>query len=65
MEESCADIKEKLKLMDKFKKITKLASDYDKGRQTNIIQRTVSQILLRTTKLALDPVQQNYTYNRQ
>jgi hypothetical protein len=45
MEESCADIKEKLKVMDKFKKITKLASDYDKGRQTNIIQRTVSQIL--------------------
>jgi len=30
MEESCADIKEKLKLIDTLKKTTKLASDYGK-----------------------------------
>jgi hypothetical protein len=31
IEEKCADIKEKLKLIDTLKKITRLASDYGKG----------------------------------
>jgi hypothetical protein len=45
--------------IDKLKKITKLASDYGKGYQTNIIQSTASQNLLGTMKMVLDLAMQN------